>query len=541
MADRSDEANPNKPTADDGHGMLSDSKSESELSQLPASLDYPSRSDGEDEEHHNARHSPEPNADDLAEDFPDNDDESPSKPEAPTARSPSPEPPSPSKHGADSDLTARSTKRSKHDRSRHTHKTEPLAEDDPHELTRKEALKALIEIEQEFAKLREKMYQEKTAEVEAEIAAVNNESHPLLVSQMVEIEQRKDDRVAAGSARLRQEEASIRRQFDAAVAQANTDFVCRRGEERRRMLNEMDLKRWRMCDEKRILDEAGARKKEAEEDGTTFFLLTYLPSSKFGKLKLRSPNTLGTKVLTGPDPVIYTERRATLKSDIKEWRAVFASGGFPSSNVAPSTKKEIEDDFVKIGLRPTRVATAAGRTRRTTRPRYDQSTTTPLPPPPGHHDTNHQYWRGTPDMHHYPMHVAPTTGHHYLQHYHDHEPPPPPPPPPAPPQQHWPYLAQHHMLAHPPPQTHPHDIAGVSMGGGMRGVWIDGEVLHYGGGTYARDDRAYLVDNKSKLAVKILAVSRTELTVQRSDGSRTKIFLDMLEDGRQQLQPKAHS
>ncbi|KAJ3178209.1 hypothetical protein HDU87_003761 [Geranomyces variabilis] len=518
MTDRSDEANPNKATADDAHGMLSDSKSESELSQLPASIDYRSRSDGEDEEHHNARHSPEPHADDLAEDFPDHDDESPSKPDAPIARSPSPELRSPSKHGADSDLTARSTKRSKHDRSRHTHKTEPVAEDDPHELTRKEALKALIEIEQEFAKLREKMYQEKTAEVEAEIAAVNNESHPLLVSQMVEIEQRKDDRVAAGSARLRQEEASIRRQFDAAVAQANTDFVCRRGEERRRMLNEMDLKRWRMCDEKRRLDEAEARKKEVEEDGIT----------------------ICTKVLTGPDPVVYTERRATLKSDIKEWRAVFASGGFPSSNVAPSTKKEIEDDFVKIGLRPTRVATA-GRSRRTTRPRYDQPATTPLPPPTGHHDTNHQYWRGTPDMQHYPMHVAPTTGHHYLQHYHDHEPPPPPPPPPAPSQQHWPYLSQHHMLAHPPPQTHPHDIAGVSMGSGMRGVWIDGDVLHYGGSTYARDDRAYLVDNKSKLAVKILAVSRTELTVQRSDGSRTKIFLDMLEDGRQQLQPKAHS
>ncbi|KAJ3148790.1 Transcriptional regulatory protein [Geranomyces michiganensis] len=522
MAERADDATSNKAPADDGRGILSDSKSESELSQLPASLDFPSHSDGEgdeEDEPHNARHSPIPNADDLATDFPDNDDESPSKAEAPQrAHSPSPELPSPSKHGADSDLATRSTKRSKHDRSRHTHKTESLAEDDEHELARKEALKALTEIEQDFAKFREKMYQEKMAEVEAEVAAVLNGNHPLLVSQMVEIEQRRDDRLAAGSARLRQEELSIQRQFEAAVTQANTDFVCRRGEERRRMLNEMDLKRWRMSDEKRRLDEAEMRKKEAEEEGL--------------------------KILAIPDPVAYTERRAMLKNDIKEWRAVFASGGFPSSNVAPCTRKEVEDDFVKIGLRPTRVATAAGRTRRPARPRFEQPAATPLPPLAGHHhDTNHEYWRGTPDIHHYPMHAAPMTGHHYMQHYHDHEPPPPPPPPPlAPPQQHWPYLAhQHHMLGHPPLPTHPHDIAGGSMGsgGGMRGMWIDGDVLHYGGSTYARDDRAYLVDSKSKLAVKVLAVSKSDLTVQRSDGSRTKIFLDMLEDGRQQLQPRA--
>ncbi|KAI8919860.1 hypothetical protein DFJ77DRAFT_218093 [Powellomyces hirtus] len=153
----------------------------------------------------------------------------PTKRPEPPSRTPSPEPQSPSKIVADTDLATRSTKRSKHDRNdraRHGPKTvEIVADDDEHEIARKEALKSLTDIEHEFAKFREKMYQEKMAETEAEVAAVENGTHPLLVSQMVDIEQRKQDRLAAAGARLRQEEISFQRQFEAAVAQAHTDFI----------------------------------------------------------------------------------------------------------------------------------------------------------------------------------------------------------------------------------------------------------------------------------------------------------------------------
>ncbi|KAI8825188.1 uncharacterized protein EV422DRAFT_249247 [Fimicolochytrium jonesii] len=83
---------------------------------------------------------------------------------------------SPSKHSADAEPSARPHKRSKSERSRHGHQpprtAEQMAEDDEHEAARKEALKALTEIENAFAKFREAMYQEKLAEIEAEESAI---------------------------------------------------------------------------------------------------------------------------------------------------------------------------------------------------------------------------------------------------------------------------------------------------------------------------------------------------------------------------------
>ncbi|KAJ3007232.1 Transcriptional regulatory protein [Thoreauomyces humboldtii] len=428
-----------------------------------------------------------------------------------TARTPSPGPLSPSKNVAENDLATRSNGKrgrpERNDRSRHAHAPRPpeiLADDDPQEITRREALQSLTEIEQEFAKFREMMYQEKLAQVEAEEAALEDGTHPLLVSQMLEAEQKKDDRLAAANARLQQEQISFERQFQAALSQAQTDYICRRGEERRRLLAGLDAKRWRMHDERRRME------------------LTEFDIS----------------LSAAPDRSTMLKRRKALKADLIEWKVVIASGGFPAATISGLTRSEINEDLEAIGLVTPKVNGSGGRVKRRTGPvaipdasfpnttANTSATHTPaLTPPTPRPRTNPVSRRPatpisktkpeptslTPPMHP-PVLPPPLSQQHH------------PPVHPVPPPQHQQHYHQPYL---PPPLQIP-----------LPRVHIDGDVLHYDDIPYGLADKLFLLDHGARIAVKIVSIGNAEVIVQRTDGSKTKIHLEHLKDGRMLLEPK---
>ncbi|KAI9011353.1 hypothetical protein BC832DRAFT_339963 [Gaertneriomyces semiglobifer] len=62
-------------------------------------------------------------------------------------------------------------------------------------------------------------------------------------------------------------------------------------------------------------------------------------------------------------------------------------------------------------------------------------------------------------------------------------------------------------------------------------VDIQSDLLRYHGALFRPNDRAYLFDHGSRCSIKIVGITPMEVTVQRTDGSRTKIPIKELEDG----------
>ncbi|KAJ3077627.1 Transcriptional regulatory protein, partial [Quaeritorhiza haematococci] len=171
-----------------------------------------------------------------------------------------------------------------------------------HEKMRQEALKVLTEIEVEFAKFRDKLYHEKMAELERETEAVTNGTHPELVAQMEEIEQKKEERLRIATQQRELQERALNLQFQAVVAQATSDFVCKRSELRRSLIASVESQRWKMTAEKRRLDHPD------------FVPLT--PSLA--------------------DRSFLVKRRKIAKSDMVDYKAIIREGMFPA-DILPMT------------------------------------------------------------------------------------------------------------------------------------------------------------------------------------------------------------
>ncbi|KAI7899956.1 uncharacterized protein BX663DRAFT_170769 [Cokeromyces recurvatus] len=89
----------------------------------------------------------------------------------------------------------------------------------------KEALDALTHIEIEFARLRDKMYQEKMSELNEEAIMIANGTHPELVALMAEIEEKKGRRIHNAEAWRRHQHANFKQQFEGFEYQANIHFI----------------------------------------------------------------------------------------------------------------------------------------------------------------------------------------------------------------------------------------------------------------------------------------------------------------------------
>ncbi|KAI9105446.1 hypothetical protein DFS34DRAFT_10549 [Phlyctochytrium arcticum] len=291
------------------------------------------------------------------------------------------------------------------------------------------------------------MYMERLSEYEREHLAIRKGTHPTLVKQMEEFDQKKEERLRAAAARLRFEQMSFQRQYESAVAQAQTDFICKRGDLRRQMIAEIEQKRWQMYDEKRKID----------------------------LVELGNPRPVI------PDRATCLKRRKALQVELIEWRAIISNGGFPAATIPGLTKNEINEDLELIGIQTARShSVPGGRTKK------------PQP--------QNLNGKGSSDS----------------------------------------------VMRMPAPPLQPSYSVGVTYSKIEEGsaatfdVHVDGDLLRYQGLPFRRNDKAYLFDNGSKYSIKITGITHSEILVQRTDGSRTRIPIEHLEDGRMQLQPKGH-
>ncbi|KAJ3036152.1 hypothetical protein HK097_003901, partial [Rhizophlyctis rosea] len=68
-----------------------------------------------------------------------------------------------------------------------------------------------------------------------------------------------------------------------------------------------------------------------------------------------------------------------------------------------------------------------------------------------------------------------------------------------------------------------------------------GDTLRYQGHPFRKNDKAFLIDNGTKCSVTVAGIGEHEITVKRTDGSKTKVSLGMLVDGRMGLLAKGAS
>ncbi|KAI8992379.1 Sds3-like-domain-containing protein [Pilobolus umbonatus] len=128
-------------------------------------------------------------------------------------------------------------------------------DDHDYQQRHKEALEALTHIEMEFARLRDKMYQEKMSELNEEAIMIANGTHPELISLMAEIEEKKDRRISSAEAWRRHQHANFKKQFEGFEYQANIHFISQKNALRRNLLSGIYTKRWRMDDERAKLND----------------------------------------------------------------------------------------------------------------------------------------------------------------------------------------------------------------------------------------------------------------------------------------------
>ncbi|KAG1049969.1 hypothetical protein G6F43_007731 [Rhizopus delemar] len=146
---------------------------------------------------------------------------------------------------------------------------EEAEHNDDYQQKHKEALAALTHIELEFARLRDKMYQEKMLELNNEALMIANGTHPELLSLMAEIEERKMKRINSAKEWRRYQYANFKRQYEGLEYQANVHFISQKNALRRGLLNSINNKKWSIENEHRLLfiekREMILQKKEMDE------------------------------------------------------------------------------------------------------------------------------------------------------------------------------------------------------------------------------------------------------------------------------------
>ncbi|KAI8141959.1 Sds3-like-domain-containing protein [Fennellomyces sp. T-0311] len=197
----------------------------------------------------------------------------------------------------------------------HQEEERVLARNEEYQRWHKEALDALTKIEVEFARLRDKMYQEKMSELNEEALMIARGTHPELVTMMETIEKKKNKRIQTAEAWRKYKRISYQQQFQGLEYQANIDFVSGKNALRRDLLGSLNRKRWDL---------------DNERD------------------KLNEPLSDADRV---PDPSMLLQRKRTQADESRDLHRVTQSIGFP---IAPRTtgisSKSIEEDLIALGI-----------------------------------------------------------------------------------------------------------------------------------------------------------------------------------------------
>ncbi|KAG1137478.1 hypothetical protein G6F38_011284 [Rhizopus arrhizus] len=117
--------------------------------------------------------------------------------------------------------------------------------DEDYQQRHKEALDALTHIELEFARLRDKMYQEKMSELNDEALMIANGTHPELVSLMAEIEEKKGKRISSAEAWREHQYANFKKHMEnerKKLNEVSTDRLLLFPDGREMMLHKRELK-----------------------------------------------------------------------------------------------------------------------------------------------------------------------------------------------------------------------------------------------------------------------------------------------------------
>ncbi|KAG1459395.1 hypothetical protein G6F56_006171 [Rhizopus delemar] len=123
--------------------------------------------------------------------------------------------------------------------------------DEDYQQRHKKALDALTQIELEFARLRDKMYQEKLSELNNEAMMIENGTHPELLSLMIEIQEKKEKRVTSAEAWRKYQYAEFKKQYEGFEYQANIHFISQKNSLRRNLLSSINRKKWSMEGERK--------------------------------------------------------------------------------------------------------------------------------------------------------------------------------------------------------------------------------------------------------------------------------------------------
>ncbi|KAI8077797.1 uncharacterized protein BX664DRAFT_389391 [Halteromyces radiatus] len=121
-------------------------------------------------------------------------------------------------------------------------------DDDPFQ--RQAALKDLTYIEVHFARLRQKVFEEKLEDLYQEILMVENGTHPEQLEMMQHVDNKKINRIKKATAKRDIRLLSYRKQFESTIHQANHDFMARRQHLKMEIEQKVGHRRFKLNDER---------------------------------------------------------------------------------------------------------------------------------------------------------------------------------------------------------------------------------------------------------------------------------------------------
>ncbi|OUM66627.1 hypothetical protein PIROE2DRAFT_6043 [Piromyces sp. E2] len=119
---------------------------------------------------------------------------------------------------------------------------------------RKQALEEMKNIEIDFAKLREKIYQEKMDELDNEIEMIKNNQHPDFVESIKKLEAKKDERIRMANAWKRYQLQCIDNQFRIYYKELDSSRQSKINLSRKDLIEEVQNNRWKIYKDKRKIE-----------------------------------------------------------------------------------------------------------------------------------------------------------------------------------------------------------------------------------------------------------------------------------------------
>ncbi|KAI8575376.1 hypothetical protein K450DRAFT_262133 [Umbelopsis ramanniana AG] len=155
------------------------------------------------------------------------------------------------------ELDASDQDRTEPSKKRRLDGTDDIEHTEAYEELRRGAFQALQSIEQDFAKLRERLYHERLAEIEKEVVAISTGKHPTYAQAMSEIDSRRKKQMEQVSEWRRHKNTDIHRQVQSSLRSAHVTFLAKRAELRRSVMDSIMNQKQKLTDEMMLFNSTG--------------------------------------------------------------------------------------------------------------------------------------------------------------------------------------------------------------------------------------------------------------------------------------------